>query len=137
MKIYNTYIVTKKFSGQAICGDITLPFGTNLTTAKNYICCPSGPICTVTSQNAYDYFSQNDDGHGEERGKFVHDILRRIHKLQKQKERNEIIWGKIWEDPVCLKYKRPEHADHWLWNYDFYNAKIEDLEYIRNLVMKG
>lgn len=137
MKTYSTYIVTKKFTGHAICGDIVLQEGTALTASQGYIICPQGQVCAITSQNAYDYFSQNDDGNGEERGKLVQDILHRIHKLKKQKERSDIIWGKIWEDAICLKYKRPEHADHWLWNYDFYNADIEDLKYIRNLIMKG
>ena len=137
MKAYNTYIVTKKFTGHAICGDIVLQAGTQLTTSQGYILCPQGPVCAITSQNAYDYFSQNDDGRGIERGKLIHDILHRIHKLSKQKKRSDIIWSKIWEDAICLKYKRVEHADHWLWNYDFYNAPIEDLKYIRNLIMKG
>ena len=137
MKIYNTYIVTKKFLGSAICGDIMLPFGMNLTTAGNYILCPNGPVCAATSQTAYDYFAQNDDGNGARRGWLTQDILHRLRKLNKHRERSNIIWGKIWEDPRCLKFKRPEHADHWLWNYDFYNAEIDDLEYIRNLVMKG
>ena len=81
MKIYETYIVTQKFSGQAICGNIVLQEGTPLSTSQGYILCPQGPVCVVTSQNAYDYFSQNDDGNGEERGKLVHDILRRLKKL--------------------------------------------------------
>ena len=137
MKTYNTYIVTKKFAGYAICGDIVLQEGMPLIASQGYIICPQGPVCIVTSQNAYDYFSQNDDGNGEERGRLVQDILHRIYKLKKQKERSDIVWGKIWKDAVCLKYKRPEHNDHWLWNYDFYNADIEDLKYIRNLIMKG
>lgn len=137
MVVYDTYIVIKKFSGQAICGDIVLPYGASLTTAGNYICCPSGFVCITTSQTAYDYFAQNDDGNGARRGWLTQDILCRLRKLKKHEERNTIIWCKIWKDPICLKYKRPEHADHWLWSYDFYNAEIEDLEYIRNLVMKG
>lgn len=137
MKIYETYIVTQKFSGQAICGNIVLQEGTPLAVSRGYILCPQGPVCAVTSQSAYDYFSQNDDGQGIERGKLIHDILRRIRKLSKQKERSELIWGKIWKDAICLKYKRVEHADHWVWNYDFYNAEIADLKYIRNLIMKG
>ena len=137
MKTYNTYIVTKKFSGHVICGDIVLQAGIQLPTSQGYILCPEGPVCVVTSQNAYDYFAQNDDGNGERRGFLTQDILRRLRKLKPSAQRYDHIWGKIWEDAICLKYKRPEHADHWLWNYDFYNAKIEDLEYIRNLVMKG
>lgn len=34
----------------------------------------------------------------------------------------------------CLKYKRKDHEDFWLWNHDFYNASIEDLEYIKSLI---
>lgn len=57
MKAYNTYIVTKKFTGHAICGGIVLQAGTQLTTSQGYILCPQGPVCAITSQNAYDYFS--------------------------------------------------------------------------------
>lgn len=137
MKTYNTYITIKKFSGRAICGDITLPVGMNVQAERNFILCLDGPVCTTTSQTAYDYFSQNDDGLGERRGFLTQDIQRRLRKLKLSTQRYYHIWGKIWEDAICLKYKRPEHADHWLWSYDFYNAEIEDLEYIRNLVMKG
>lgn len=137
MKFYNTYITTKKFNGQGISGNMVLPEGTILTAYRGYIVYPQGVVCSITSQNAFDYFSQNDDGNGIERGKLVHDILNRVRKLKKHKERNDLIWGKIWEDAICLKYKRAEHADHWIWNYDFYNADIEDLKYIRNLIIKG
>lgn len=137
MKEYHSYIVTTKFTHKAICGDITLPVGTVLFASNGFILCPQGRICAVTSQNAYDFFAQNDDGKGKERGILIHDILRRLKKLKKQKERDEIIWNKIWNDALCLKYKRIEYADHWLWNYDFYNAPIKDLKYIQKLVMKG
>lgn len=137
MKFYNTYITTKKFNGRAICGNITLPVGTDVHVERNFILCPDGPVCTTTSQTAYDYFSQNDDGQGERRGFLTQDIQRRLRKLKPSAQRYDYIWSKIWKDEICLKYKRQEHADHWLWNYDFYNADIEDLEYIRNLVMKG
>lgn len=137
MKTYNTYITIKNFEGRAICGDIALPEGTTLQVIRNFIFCPSGPICTITSQTAYDYFAQNDDEQGQRRGELTKDILMNIQKLKRHNKRNKRIWGKIWEDQRCLKYKRPEHADHWIWNYDFYNADIEDLEYILNLVTKG
>ena len=137
MKFYNTYITTKNFNGQGISGNMVLHEGTILAAYRGYIIHPQGVVCSVTSQNAFDFFSQNDDGKGIERGKLVYDILNRVRKLKKHKERNDIIWNKIWEDSICLKYKRPEHADHWIWNYDFYNADIEDLKYIRNLIIKG
>ena len=43
-------------------------------------------------------------------------------------------WEKVWEDKLCQKYKRTEFSDYWLWNHEFYNAPIEDLEYIARLV---
>lgn len=137
MKFYNTYIVTTKFNSHAISGHMVIPEGTTLNAYRGYIVCPQGVVCSVASQNAFDYFSQNDDGKGRERGKLVHDILRRLRKLKPSAQRHDHTWRKIWEDAVCLKYKRPEHDDHWVWNYDFYNADIEDLEYIRNLIIKG
>ena len=35
---------------------------------------------------------------------------------------------------LAQKYRRSEHVNYWLWNDDFYNAPIEDLEYIAELV---
>lgn len=40
----------------------------------------------------------------------------------------------MWEDPLCQKYKRPEHADFWLWNHAFYEAPVEDLRHIARLI---
>ena len=43
-------------------------------------------------------------------------------------------WDKVWADKLCQKYKRRDHADHWLWNNDFYSAPIDDLRYIAALI---
>lgn len=137
MKQYETYIVIKKFEGRAICGDIALPYGMKVHAVNGFILFPQGRICRVTSQNAYDYFAQNDDGNGLKRGELTQDILKRLRKLKISDSRYAHVWDKIWEDEICLKYKRPEHEDDWVWNYDFYNAEISDLEYIRKLIMKG
>lgn len=134
---YSTYITTKRFAGDAICGRISIPYGAKLEVVDGFIVCEHGPVCAVTSQNAYDHFSQDDDGRGLERGELVQDILRRLCRLKQTDTRYQHVWDKIWADARLRKYKRPEHADYWLWNYDFYNASIEDLTYIRNLVMRG
>lgn len=88
------------------------------------------PICTTVSQDAFDFFSQNDDGRGRERGELVSAILIKLAKPDNQKEQ----WGRIWADALCQQYKRPEHEDFWIWNYEFYNAPVEDLRYILKLV---
>ena len=115
---YKTYLTRKRLKKLVICGHVNIPYGTGK------------PICATTSQDAFDFFSQNDDDRGRERGELVSAILIKLAKQDHQKER----WGRVWEDPLCRKYKRPEHEDFWIWNYDFYNAPVEDLRYILKLV---
>lgn len=45
-------------------------------------------------------------------------------------------WDRIWDDLSLLKYKRPEHDDYWLWNYDFFNASIEELNRIKSMILE-
>lgn len=153
------YIVTKRFKGKSICGNVNLAYGTECEERDNTIYCDGKPLCFATSENAHQYFSRNDDGQGERRGALVHDILERLtendikyfegdnspfgggkiypEKLAAynacEKERKEA-WDRIWGDLSIRKYKRVEFADYWLFNHDFYNAPIEDLEYILKVV---
>lgn len=119
-------------------------------------------ICITTSQNGIEHFCSNDDGQGEYRGKLIialtkwlaqpdwHNELEHIGNkkpeqfsedditklngiMDKRMEEYQAKWDKIWSDDRLKKYKRPEHADMWLWNRDYYNAPIEDLEYIANI----
>ena len=121
------YIVTKRFKNKAICGDVNLPYGTECNLIDNYICCDKGVICLTTSQNAYDYFSRNDDGNGLERGELVNKIKSVLGDPNDKKHQDR--WDKLWDDKSLYKYKR-EIEDYWLWNFSFYNAPIEDLQYI-------
>lgn len=89
------------------------------------------PLCADRSQNAYDFFARNDDGNGLERGKLTQAIRKTLEKKDKD---HQIRWDKVWADPLCQKYKRAEHADHWLWNHEFFNAEIPDLRHIAALV---
>lgn len=128
---YKTYFARKRAKIQAACGPVNIPYGTALDVKGPFICWGEKAICYPTSQDAFDYFSQNDDGRGRERGELVGAIL---SKLQKRNNGYQSRWGRVWEDPLCRKYKRPEHEDFWIWNYDFYNAPVEDLRYILKLV---
>ena len=84
-------------------------------------------------QDAFNYFSQNDDGNGLERGRLTQAIIKRLDRKEHDPTYQDR-WDKVWSDPVCQKYKRSDFADHWLWNYDFYNAPLLDLQYIAKLV---
>lgn len=83
------------------------------------------------NQYGHNFFARNDDGEGRERGYLTREIK---SILQKKDNGYQARWDKVWEDDLCQKYKRHEHKDHWLWNHKFYNADIEDLKYIYQLI---
>lgn len=153
------YIITRRLRGKTMSGIVNLPYGTECELLGETICHGGKPLCFVTSENAHNYFSRNDDGQGERRGELVREIMGRLktpearHKPNPKcplaeyqmtdeesaqakaarKARNEA-WGRVWDDPAIRKYKRVEFADYWLFNHDFYNAPIEDLEHILKIV---
>lgn len=131
---YKIYVCRKRAKFKAICGQVNIRYGTILNCQGGFLILNDLPVCSVTSQNAYDFFTQNDDGMGKERGDLVSAIL---IQLERRDKNHQSRWNKIWADPLCQKYKRPEHEDHWLWNYAFYNAPVEDLQHIFDLIRKG
>jgi hypothetical protein len=135
------YIVTKRYKQKCLGGNVNLPYGTACETWGNLIVRADNktPLCLTTSQDAYDFLSRNDDGQGKERGRLVHAILDLLRTPPKEdpkafalhKER----WGRVWAAEDTLgRFRRPEHPDHWVWGFDFYNAEIADLETIYNTV---
>lgn len=134
MKYFNQYVVTKRIKKKTLCGDLNLPFGTSCFAKDGVIYCDKGMICGVTSQDAYDFFTQNDDGCAILRRKLIDSIFDVINRSNQNVAGYDEKWDKIWNDSTCLKYRREECGDDWLWNYDFYNADIADLRYIAKLV---
>lgn len=136
MKQHNTYIARKRARFKAGCGEnVNIPYGTTLTVQGGFLVWKNKLICSTTSQKAYDFFSHDDDGRGKERGELVSAILIRLEKdPNKPDPACQARWNKIWNDPFCQRFKRPGHEEHWIWNYDFYNAQVEDLLYIFRLI---
>ena len=128
---YKNYLCRKRARFDGISGQVNIPYGTALICQDGFLMHQNKPLCGITSQDAYDFFSQNDDGMGRERGDLVGRIL---SKLQKRDSGYQARWNKVWEDARCQKYKRPEHEDHWIWNFDFYNGPVEDLRHIAGLI---
>ena len=125
------YIVTRRFCCNAICGPVNLPYGTEVSSDGAFLTVNGEKLCSITSQNAYDFFSRNDDGHGLERGKLVHDIRRTLeHRDAKYQSR----WYRLWADEVANRLRRKDSQDFWIWSFDFYNADISDLWHIANLI---
>lgn len=121
------YIITKRFKGKAIFGEANLRYGTVLAEKNGYLLFNGEIMFAVTSENAHEYATINIDGHGKKRRTL-------INSIQKTLRDNTDLWGKVVDDEVCQKYNRKDFPDYWLWNHNFYEAPIEDLEYIANLI---
>lgn len=117
---------------------VNIPYGSILEAQDGFLLWKGEPLCVDTSQNAHDYFSQDDDGQGQERGELVAAIAVRLETPPKaskaQRTERQARWDKVWGDPLCQKYKRPEHEDFWLWNHEFFDAPLADLRHIAALV---
>lgn len=122
-----TYLVTRRFKAKTMSGIVNLPYGTACELRGETIYHGGKPLCFVTSENAHQYFSRNDDGQGERRGELVREIMGRL-------KGNSEAWERVWDEPSIRKYKRVEFADYWLFNHNFYNAPIADLEHILKIV---
>ena len=125
------YIVTRRFRCNAICGQVNLPYGTEVTSDGAFLTVNGEKLCSITSQNAYDFFSRNDDGHGLERGKLVHDIR---STLERRDAKYQSRWDRLWADEGANKLRSTEHEDYWLWGFAFYNADVNELRRIRRLL---
>lgn len=125
------YIAFKRVRINGISGQVNIPYGTEVEVIGSLLTLDGKPLCAVTSQNAYDYFATNHDGNGLERGKLTVAIITRLAKRDKNYQTR---WDAVWEDRLSQKYRRSDHEDHWLWNYDFYHAPLADLYHIARLV---
>lgn len=125
------YITIKRARFRSISGDANIPYNTKIDCLNGVLSINGNPLCGDHSQNAYDFFARNDDGNGLLRGKLTQAIQQLLSKRDTQ---HQTRWNKVWNDTTCQKYKRKEHTNYWLWNHDFYNASIYDLQYIAKLI---
>lgn len=125
------YIVRRRARFLSICGPVNLPYGTEVSSDGAFLTVNGEKLCSITSQNAYDFFSRNDDGMGLERGKLVQDIR---STLERRDAKYQSRWDRLWADEGANKLRRTDHEDYWLWSYAFYNADVNELRRIRRLL---
>ena len=125
------YIVKKRMREAGISGRVNLPYGTAVEAVDGLIIHQGAAVCAVTSRNAHLYFARDDDGQGRERGALTLAITSTLEKRDKD---HQARWDRVWEDPVCQKYRRPEHEDFFLWGHAFFEAPVEDLRHIADLI---
>ena len=125
------YIAHRRFKEKALCGYVNIPAMTELEEVNGLITLDGKPVCYAASENAHRYFARNDDGNGMLRGRLTQTIQNTLRKRDKDYQAR---WDKVWDDPICQPYKREEYSDFWLWSNSWFNASIEDLTYIANLI---
>lgn len=125
-----TYIVPKGYQGICLSGHLSIHENSLCESRNGIIYWCGTPVCFDTSEDAHQFFACNDDGMGKLRYEYTQKIQAELKKKKDHQKR----WDKIWAAPGCQKFKRPEHPDHWLWNHDFFNAKISELRYIAELI---
>ena len=130
------YIVCKKFKD--------LRKGSTCEEINGFITHNDVRICAKTSQNAYDYFSRNDDKKGYERYALVGKILDRIKELVMDYndarvaavEGEEAPEDKVRQFYNALREQYPnmirENSD--ILTFDFYNADVELLQEVLKLL---
>ena len=129
------YIAARRARFLAIGGPVNIPYGTALEAVDGFLERDGLRLCAVTSENAHQYFSRNDDGNGLERGKLSAAI---VSQLSRRDKGHLDRWEKVWASQVCQKYRRADHADFWVWSHAFYEAPVEDLRLIAALIgVKG
>lgn len=128
--MYKSYFTRKRARFAGISGWVNIPYGTILASEDGYLIWQGKRLCQRSSQNAYDFFVQNDDGAGQERAELINHILNKLSKKKNQ----QMYWARIWADAICQKYRRREHDDFWVWDGPFYNAGLQDLQHIAELL---
>ena len=128
---HERFIARRRARFDGIDGKVNIPYGTALTCQDGFLMHKNQRVCAVGSQNALDYFVQDDDGAGDLRGKLVDSIQR---CLERRDAAYQTRWDKVWSSALCQRYRRPESDDHWLWARAFYDAPVIALRAIATLV---
>ena len=128
------YVIYKRFKDSALCGLVNLKATLPCWESEGIIFYEGKPLCFAASENALCHFARDDDGKGLLRGKLISEIKRKLAKRDGAYQKR---WDKVWTDPICLRFKRKEFDDFWIWNKAFYDAEIADLEHIVRLIEVG
>lgn len=121
------YICYQRYRGGSYQGYVNIPYGSQLESIGFKLFYNSKFFGYTSSQVCFDHFMANDDGMGLDRGKLIQIIQKCLIKHPDR-------WARLSSNLKLQKFRRPEHQDVFVWNFKFYNATIEELEYIYSLV---
>ena len=111
------YIVFRPYNGMTLSGQVLdLQVGEEFETVGDFIARNNAAICRIGSMVANQYFANNDDGNGIERGKLTYHIA---YDSQLNDSQVQLLRDKY---PQFL-----QPYDALLFNQDFFDADIETL----------
>ena len=137
------YITAKRFKRNGIGGEFNIPYGTTLEKREDGVLYfENKQVCVARSAASHQHFVNDSDGNGIKRYYWTSNIIKKLDGNVKsiladardEEKEHSRLWEIIVNDEIAKKYRRVEHLDYWLWDDTFYNAPLEDLEYIGNLI---
>lgn len=130
------YICHRPYNKKGASGKFyNLKPGARFDTIGKFIAYRNAAICTTTSEDAYRYFARNDDGQGMKRGKLTYEIA---FSERKPNEEDGYRFTPKEREILSTDYARfiRQDSDMIIFNSDFFNAEISELEEIREKVIK-
>lgn len=149
------YIVCKTFNKKGIDKDFNLRKGSSCEEENGFIKHNDEVICAKSSQNAYDFFSRNDDGNGYERFSLVGQIIAKIQEIvieyneavaevtanfteetteEEMSEALSAVTDTVSEAYNKIKNLHPTFLHEHVFTFEFYNAEISELEGILEIL---
>ena len=133
------YVVHHRFKTVAACGErLNLPYGTKVREDDGCILTDDGKlICFTSSRNGRQYFANDSDGRGLERGKLTHAIAYGKRKNIQVMPDGEPYGYRFTEDERSMLERDYAHwlrqdVDTILFNDAFFNADVEELQELAN-----
>lgn len=126
------YICHKEYKKMGASGDIyNFKREIELNTIGDFIAYENKAVCSVRSADAYMYFARNDDDKGLERGKLTYAIA---FSQRKPNKANKFRFTPEERDMLYLEYPHFLKTELYfiVFNYDFFNAEIEELQGLYN-----
>lgn len=140
--VFKTFIARKRYKGLSLNKmNLNIPMRSELFCEAGVLFYKDIPVAFATSQVSLDYFTENDDGEGMKRGKIIEEILsilvNKPNNSESDNRKRLEAWDRVWSSEFCVPFKREDHSDFWLWNYEFYNTSVNNLKIILQIVKGG
>jgi len=132
------YITIKRFQRDIDGVHFNIPCGIELEKKKDGVLYYEGKsIAVARSFASHQHFARNDDGKGIQRGNLSHGIIKKLGGTHRPGE-DTPEWDAVEKDEIAKNYRRKDHETTWLWDDSFYQAPIDDLEHIAEIIgLKG